>query len=76
MNCDLKNIKWGKKMVSKLRDIVVGGGGVAYGLGPGFVFEGVCDRDHDIPTCREGYGPRGGIVVDFAQVCTKWVTTM
>lgn len=42
-----------------------------YGLGPRIVLLAVFDRHHDVPPLGNGYGPRGGIGVKFAQVRTN-----
>jgi len=44
--------------------------GDAYGLGPRIVLLAVFDCHHDVPPLGNGYNPRGGIGVEFAQVCT------
>jgi len=47
------------------------GMGDAYGLGPRVVLLAVFDCHHDVPPLGNGYNPRGGIGVEFAQVCTN-----
>ena len=47
------------------------GMGDAYGLGPRIVLLAVFDCHHNVPPLGNGYNPRGGIGVEFAQVCTN-----